>query len=533
MLMDERTKKLLDFERVLAELHPITPFGIKCKNSSRFYSSHKKQQLEEELLRVEQIKGLIELQATTFMELKAILRQVKDIRRSVERCIMGGVLSTVELFELKNLGELIGQLSKAQSRLQWKLPTKYRLEELLWLEQLLDPDKTGLKTFYLYDSYSEELTRIRSSKQRLEHELDRHKRQWVKSIEQELGVTFRVTCELSVSKSSTELIQKLKSHPMLQLTNETYASTCFRIKPDEEMHKIGAELELLKTEEAAEEASILERLSRSIAAHGEELLKSMDAIGEFDLLMAKGYLAIGQRAVRPMLTDKGLMQISDGRNPVVEAELKKRGKVYKTISVCLDKAVTLITGANMGGKTVSLKMMGLLAAMAHFGLLVPAHYMELQLYDFIFLSAGDEQSIDLGLSTFGAEMLGIRDMLSRTDERGLVLVDELARGTNPHEGYAISFSIIDYLLHKPCTAVITTHFDGLVRHETKHLQVNGLRNLSEELISTPELISEHMDYTLIEADQSSDVPKDAIRISKLMGIPKEIIDKAEEIMKNS
>jgi len=148
----------------------------------------------------------------------------------------------------------------------------------------------------------------------------------------------------------------------------------------------------------------------------------------------------------------------------------------------------------------------------------------------IYISAGDEQSIDMGLSTFGAEIRSVKEALVKSEEEGLILIDELARGTNPHEGYAISKAIINYLSDKPGITVITTHFDGLVREGIKHLQVKGLRNIDFDNIKASDEISEHMDYTLIEVEGESRVPQDAINISRLMGIPEDILHQAEEIM---
>jgi dsDNA-specific endonuclease/ATPase MutS2 len=159
--------------------------------------------------------------------------------------------------------------------------------------------------------------------------------------------------------------------------------------------------------------------------------------------------------------------------------------------------------------------------------------MEVGMNAFIYISAGDEQSIDLGLSTFGAEIRSVNEALTKSDEQGLVLIDELARGTNPHEGYAISKAIISYLADKPSITIITTHFDGLVKENIKRLQVKGLKNIDFKKIKDPEAISEYMDYTLIEVEGESKVPQDAINISRLMGIPEEILHEAEKIMENN
>lgn len=532
MLMDEKTKAILDFERVLAELHPITPFGQKLKNNIKAFEFHAKEQLLEELDRVAELKQLINVQRSVFVEIRTQMRLVKDIRKSVERCMAGGVLSVVEFFELKNFVYIVKSISESQKALQWAMPDKYIINELQWVEAVLDPEKTGIKTFYIYDNYSEALAEIRKQKSLCEHKLDILKKEAIKKAEAELGIPVRSNGEITVSKSQTDLIRKLNDKIILQAAGETYINITYRVRPDEDMLELMKSIEAMKGEEAIEEALILEKLSTQISGRGSEILAVMEAIAEFDLVVAKAYLANGYNGVKPLICDTAKLVVVNGRHPLVEAGLRKKGKTFTHISINLDKGVTLITGANMGGKTVSLKMAGLLAAMAQHGFLVPAEHMEVSMNAFIYISAGDEQSIDLGLSTFGAEIRSVKEALMKSEENGLVLIDELARGTNPHEGYAISKAIISYLIDKPCITVITTHFDGLVRKGIKHLQVRGLRNIDFKSIKDPDAISEYMDYTLIEVDGESKVPQDAINISRLMGIPEEILHEAEKIMNN-
>ena len=531
MVMDEKTKKSLDFERVLEDLYPITPFGKALKNNLKAYEACEKQQLMEELDRVARLKELIELQRAVFVGIRTQMRLVKNIRKSVERCISGGVLSVVEFFELKNFVYIARSISNSQKSLNWKIPGKYKVNDLGWVEEILDPGKTGIKTFYIYDNYSEKLAGIRKKKSSLEHKLDALKREAVKNAEKNLGISVRSSGEITVSKSQADIIERFNDNEMLQAAGETYINVTYRIKPDSSMLDIMKSIELLKGEEAIEEGFILEELSSKISARGSEILEAMDAIGEFDLVIAKAYLANGHNGVKPVICDSAKLEIVKGRHPLVEAGLRKKGKAYTPISMNLKKGVTLITGANMGGKTVSLKMAGLLAAMAQYGLLVPAEYMETGMNSYIFVSAGDEQSIDMGLSTFGAEIRSVREALGKSEEEGLILIDELARGTNPCEGYAVSKALICYLADKPGITVVTTHFDGLVIKGVKHLQVKGLRNIDFKNLKETDSISEYMDYTLIEADSESKVPQDAINISRLMGIPEEILKQAEEIMK--
>ncbi len=529
MLMDDKTKEILGFERVLAELHPMTPFGQKLKSSIKAYEVSEKEQLMEELDRVEDIKNLINTQRAVFVEIRTHMRQVKDIRKSVERCIAGGVLSIVEFFELKNFVYIVKSIAQGQKALHWTMPDKYKVRELQWVEEILDPEKTGIKTFYIYDNYSEGLAEIRKQKASCEHKLDSLRKAAVAKAEAELGIRIKSSGEITVSRSQTNLIDKLKNSDMLQTAGETYINLTYRVKPDSGMLELIKRIEDLKGEEAIEEAHILEKLSLDISARGNEILEAMAAIAEFDLLVAKAYMANGCNGVKPLINDTSGLVIVNGRHPLVEAGLRKKGKQYTPISVNLDKGVALITGANMGGKTVSLKMVGLLSAMAQHGFLVPVGHMELSMNNFIYISAGDEQSIDMGLSTFGAEIRSVKEALIKSEDKGLLLIDELARGTNPHEGYAISKAIISYLADKPCITVITTHFDGLVTEGIRHLQVKGLRNIDFKTLKEDE-ISEHMDYTLIEVEGESKVPQDAINISRLMGIPEAILKQAEEIM---
>jgi DNA mismatch repair ATPase MutS len=484
----------------------------------------------EELDRVAEIMRLINTQRSVFVEIRTNMRQVKDIRKSVERCIAGGVLSVVEFFELKNFVYIVKSISASQKSIQWVMPDKYKVNELQWVEAILDPEKTGIKTFYIYDSYSEELCKIRKQKALCEHKLDILKKEAAKAAEDELGIPVRTNGEITVSKSQCALLDRLKNNAALQAVGETYINVTYRVRPSNDMLELIKGIEEMKGEEVIQEALILERISSEISLRGNEILEAMEAIAEFDLAVAKAYLANGYSGVKPLICEDAKLSIVNGRHPLVEAGLRKKGKSFTPVSVNLDRGVSLITGANMGGKTVSLKMVGLLAAMVQYGFLVPAEHMEVCMNAYIYISAGDEQSIDMGLSTFGAEIRSVNEALVKSGEKGLILIDELARGTNPHEGYAISKAIIDYLADKPGITVITTHFDGLVRKGIRHLQVKGLRNIDFNSIKDSDEISKYMDYTLIEVEGESKVPQDAINISRLMGIPEEILQQAEEIM---
>jgi DNA mismatch repair ATPase MutS len=529
--MNSKTRQSLDFDRVLSDLLPSSPFGNKCKGDMKPYLLQDAEKLALELDRVFEMKELLINQLEVIRDIKTNLKQIKDISRTVERCMGGGILNQVELFELKSLLFIMHSLKECQGKLRWDIEKKYKIYELPKVLELLDPQGSGIRTFYIYDEYSEKLHAIRNAKAISERQLEQLKKQAIEQIERETGLKLKVTGEYTVSKNQQELVSRLISCEGLQQSGETLVNVTYKVRSNDEMAACRKEIADLRGEELLEEAEVLQQISGKLAMHGVDMLNNIDAIGELDLLIAKGELALRYNGIKPKLTMDGKCSIKNGINPIVQKELRKKGKSYMPISTELFDGVTLITGANMGGKTVSLKMVGLLVCMAQYGLLIPAEYMDFQPFDFIYISCGDEQSVDLGLSTFGGEIKSITQVLSQVDSRGLVLLDELARGTNPKEGFAISYALIDYLIKKPCISLITTHLEGLERRDLKHLQVKGLCDLDFGSITDYEDIAQYMDYSLIEVKGEMGIPEDAIKISRIMGMPEEIVTRAEQVMR--
>jgi DNA mismatch repair ATPase MutS len=286
---------------------------------------------------------------------------------------------------------------------------------------------------------------------------------------------------------------------------------------------------------------IREILTKEIKKHQKEIYKNISSIGKLDLLIAKAKFAVDYNCIKPEIVKEHIIEIEDGIHPKVAEMLLKKNLKFTPISISLKKGVTCITGANMGGKTITLKLVGLLSAMAQYGLFVTAKKMTLGLSEYIKSSIGDMQSTDSGLSTFGGEVKVVKEAITRADERGLILIDELARGTNPEEGYAISKAIVEYLKDKQAITVLTTHYDNVADLEdVVHLQVVGLSNLDmkklkEEINAEEgfEIINKYMDYRLRKVDKDTPIPKDALNIARIMGLDDEIISLAEKNLKRS
>jgi DNA mismatch repair protein MutS2 len=289
----------------------------------------------------------------------------------------------------------------------------------------------------------------------------------------------------------------------------------------------------LTAEEEQEEYVIRQNISGEVKSNYEDLLKSTKTIGRIDYIIAKANYAQKTKSVKPDITTELEIEVKNGRNLKLEKTLKEKHKDYVPIDLSLKTNVTCITGANMGGKTVSLRMIGQIASTASYGMFVPCEYAKLCLFEHIHISVGDDQSIEKGLSTFGAEIMNLKEALENSKERCLILIDELAGGTNPKEGYAITKAVVNYLKNKDCITILTTHYDNVANdHEVQNLQVAGLNfpswNDGEMKISNIDQISKYMDYRLIEVKNENFIPKDALKIAKMAGIEDIIIKDAEK-----
>jgi len=217
------------------------------------------------------------------------------------------------------------------------------------------------------------------------------------------------------------------------------------------------ELRELYQEEKKEKYRILQKLTALVGQNSEDILSSYRELGKLDLILAKAKVSLKMKAIEPKINNKGTVYLQEARHPLLKDPV-----VPITIQLGKDFDVLVITGPNTGGKTVSLKTIGLLHLMALSGMHIPAGKdSEIAVFDKIFADIGDEQSIEQSLSTFSSHMKQIIQILNSTDESTLVLLDELGAGTDPSEGSALSMAILDFLRSKGGKVLSTTHHDSL------------------------------------------------------------------------
>ena len=542
-LANLKTRAETGWDYVVSGLDIRTPFGKRTLKSIRPFFPGDEDALMEELDKVERMVSLLKENGTIRSRLDEQFMCLKNIDSTLERS-SDFTLSAVEIFEVKSLliytweiGKLLRNAREAGAEIDEELmPT-----ELPELMELLDPRGDKTNTFYLYDEYSARLADLRKDKKRIEHDVRKIQRVHRDMLLKEQGIALTPKFDIIIPKSSDDL-ERVKSIKELEIIGEDYVSVTFALAKGEEVFQLlkeGEELEALIEEE---ETRVREMLSRKIGEKSPEIIQNCHRIGRLDYLLAKAYHALRTDCTKPIISRDHVIRIEEGRHLQVEAILNEKGENYCPISINLNPGVTCITGANMGGKTISLKLSGLVPLLAQYGFFVPCREAEIGLSNFIQILIGDSQSVERGLSSFGSEMEELKEIMDHAKDRSLILIDEIASGTNPLEGLALTKSLVEHFLKQPYITLITTHFESVTEESgVKNMQVRGLADadftkLDREIRYANrreriKIIGKYMDYRLEEVSGDREVPKDALNIAKMLGISPEIIEGARKYIK--
>ena len=392
--------------------------------------------------------------------LNLLFMPLKDIRRSIGS-IGEGALDEVSLFEIKRFLLQLSEIKKVYDSMSFKL-TGIAFPDCSSALSILCIDGNCSVGFHISEKYSAELKKIRSEKREL---------------------------ELRLRNASGTEADNLKAARLA-----------------------------VAAREADEELRIRYELSQKLAPYKDALLGATKAIGAADIIFAKVRLAKKYNAVKPDITDSEL-ELVNMRNPAVEEILRERGRRFTPISISAESGSTVITGANMGGKSVALKTLALNAYTVMCGMYAFCEAARVPYFYSMAMIAEDSEDTENGLSSFGGEMIRLKNELKNADKCSLLLFDELARGTNPQEGARIVRAVVKFLNTKAAISIFTTHYDGISAYAKRHYRVIGLRDFDfehAESVSGLDMMAENMNYGLYEAAPNEACPKEAIGICKML-----------------
>ncbi|MCD8307914.1 MAG: endonuclease MutS2 [Clostridia bacterium] len=398
--------------------------------------------------------------------------QFGDVEEPISRAVKGSALSCSEILEVARLIASAREAASGTERLT-EIPLVIQLTRNLFYDHNLELDIAAriAGPDNLYDSASDKLysirSRIRSLNERIRSTLSEYITGSYAEYLQDPIVTIRN--DRYVIPVKAENRGKVKGF----VHDRSKSGATFFIEP-EYVLELNNELISLVSDEKAEIEAILKDLSKRIGKIGAKLLADIEILAKLDANLALAEYSYSVKGINPKVNTRGYINIIRGRHPLID----KDKVVPVSLEIGARYSFLLLSGANTGGKTVTLKMVGLFCLMACCGLFIPAEFgSEVAVFQDVFCDIGDSQSIEESLSTFSSHMTHVVDICSRASDKSLVLLDELGGGTNPDEGQAIAKAVVKKLLSCGSCGIITTHFTPLKEFA---YNTEGIENASME-----------------------------------------------------
>lgn len=436
--------------------------------------------------------------------------RIKDIMGSIARLKVGSSLNALELLNISLLLECAAHIKGYYEQ---------RADSIQPLIDMLDPvtllNNTIKKCIISEDEISDDASEnLRSIRRQKNIAADRIHTELNKILNSPSTRTYLQDYVITTRQGRFCLPVKAEYKslmPGMVHDQSSTGSTVF-IEPAAVV-KLNNDIRELELKEQAEIEVILADLSAKAAEYTDSLLSDYEILTNLDCIFAKALLSRHFNCSRPVMNNKGIVNIKKGRHPLIEPHTVVPIDIY----LGTDFNLLIITGPNTGGKTVSLKTVGLLTLMAQAGLNIPAlEHSDIAVFDNIFADIGDEQSIEQSLSTFSSHMTNTVDILKKADSNSLILFDEIGAGTDPTEGAALAIAILDSLHRRNITTMATTHYSEIKMYA---LTTDGVENACCEF----DVQSLRPTYRLLIGVPGK---SNAFAISKKLGLSDNIINDA-------
>ena len=507
-------------------LAPSGALGRRARERERTFRPGDEGAARAALTRVERVAQAHDL--ARLAALRATIGAAPDVGPLLARARAGGVLGEVDFFEL---GRFLDALAGIRALGPQAAGGADELPAVTLLHDQLAPGTSKARTFYLDDAFDPLLAAARGEAAACQAAYDAARSRLAERVARYAGLDAIPQREFVVMRDR----MSGPLPPEIHVLRELPAYVLCEISLD------AAALSALSARDAAAarvaelEERVRARLSAQVALEAEALERSCDALGEFDLVLARAQFAQRYGCTDPEVVESRTLAFTEARYLPLALALEQHGRRYAPISLDL-AGIGVVTGPNMGGKTAALRTLGFLAACVALGVPVPAAAARLPLFDeIVWLGIGTAAEDDGLLSSFGCEVVAVRTFLAQRRVRPLVLIDEFARTTSPREGRALLIALLENLDERGALGLAATHLSHVTpAGSIAHFAIGGLLELPSregaplELEAALRRIAQAMDYRLQRVAHDADPPSDAIALADALGLDSDLIARAKE-----
>lgn len=531
--MDKSCFTALQTDLILSLIEPAGDAGRHLKKHLAPCLPGQEALLRKKYKHVETLQQLLLKNKKLEEQLRAALSEVPWLPQTI-KALQDRTLLLHELFELKKLvhyARLIQKLCRKHD-----LDKQYPLPDLENLYAMLDPDQTNSPAFTLSPAFDTRLAKYLSKLQDLQQSRRKEEAHLLKEAATAARLV-RPLAEIVLSRRQTSELKQLQKSGYYALAEENYANLTFRLKDSAELTSLKKQLAVLAAKLTAAEEEVLAKLSKKLLTFSKVLTQTSELLADLDWDFAKALFALRYDCCQPVISAKLVLNARQAVNLPVKLSLEASGRRYQPLDLGFNTILNVLTGPNMGGKTTALKTAGQLCQLASFAIPLPAKEAELCLFDSIWFNR--EQDTADSLSSFGREVVALAAALKQPG-RSLFLLDELARGTNPAEGEALLLAVLNHLAKRDCLLLAATHFDrpahltGAAQYAIKGIDAKALDKLAKagktDLDAQLDLLNRLLDYNPVRLTLKTKPPRNAIPIASALGLPKDIIARAEKLL---
>ena len=512
--MDKKSLKVLEFNKIINLLETKASSSLGLKYINDLTPSPDYNEVKYMLQETSEAQGILVKRGHVNME------GIQDISDNAKRAAIGGVLdpgSLLKVAETLRAARGLKRSLSAGEEEDFNYPIIQALSEGLYIHREVEDEISNaiISELEISDNASPTLRSIR-----------RGILQKNQSIRTKLNSIISSTAyqkylqDAIISVRGDRFVVPVKAEYRSQVAgiihDQSSSGATLFIEPMS-IVEMNNELRKLKLDEQEEIEKILTSLSNMVGEIADNLLSNQEILGKLDFVFAKGKLSISMKAIEPTLNEEKILNIKNGRHPLLDVDKVVPNNIY----LGEDFDTLVITGPNTGGKTVTIKTVGLFALMTQSGLHIPADYgSSMCVYDNVFADIGDEQSIEQSLSTFSSHMTKIVGILNEVTNDSLVIFDELGAGTDPVEGAALAIAILEDVNMAGAKCIATTHYSELKNYAlTKNRVENAAVEFDVNTLSPT--------YKLLIGVPGK---SNAFEISRKLGLRDYIIDRAKEFI---